>query len=417
MKSVHYGWWIVVACCAIGCCNGLVLQVCGNFFQPVAATLGTGIGALSFYVTISSLTMAILLPTVGKYLRQYLKPMLLLSGMLQLGAMASMSLFQNVYQFWIAGFFMGLGNAVNVSMAIPILVNIWFVEKRGVAMGIPLSMVGIAAAMFSAIAGYGIEAWGWRTAYLFLAACGAALYFPSVVCLVKTPKELNMKPYGAEVEQSSKSVNTNGTTELLSGISFAEAKRHYMFYCMLICAAMLSAAVSGSTQISTFATGHFGFSTSQAALVLSCYSIGSMAGSLLIGILDDRWGHRKVWLLAIVMLVCAQGVLLTGKTMPACIPVAILIYGFSAASYNALLPLMTNTIFGNLEYSRIWSCIMAVGSVAGAVAIPLYGTVYDHTGAYTIVFFALGIFGMLSGLNGYVSLKGAESGKNRMQST
>lgn len=66
MKKVHYSWFIVLACCAITCCTGIVNTSGGNFYRPVCAELGIGLGTLTLYVTIMSLTMAFMFPTAGK---------------------------------------------------------------------------------------------------------------------------------------------------------------------------------------------------------------------------------------------------------------------------------------------------------------------------------------------------------------
>ena len=82
--------------------------------------------------------MAALFPVAGKLLEKNLKLVLLIGGILQYVPFGFMSCFTSVYHFYIAGFFIGMGASITMFMAVPILINMWFVEKKGLAMGISL---------------------------------------------------------------------------------------------------------------------------------------------------------------------------------------------------------------------------------------------------------------------------------------
>lgn len=405
MKKIHYGWFIVLACCAISCCNALVMQVSANFYMPVAEALGVGIGKLTIYVTIMSLTMALMFPVVGKYLEQYLKPLLLLGGVLQLLAMALMSAFSNVYLFWAAGLFIGAGASITMSMSIPILINMWFAEKRGFAMGLSLSFMGVAATVLNLLAGSLIGGGGWRMAYLVLAACVAVVYFPAILFLVKTPQQKGVQPYGVTNNGADNSMEP--TNQIAAkGMTVAQAIKHPAFYCMLICAATLAAASSEATQVSAFCTGHFGLSIEAGASMLAVLSVGVMIGNVAIGIIDDKVGHMLTWIFAIVLILLSQVVLignLTTMLMP-----SILIFGFATTIYTVLLPLMTDSIFSGADYSKIWGYIMSAGSILGAIIVPIYGTIFDITGSYAMVFVLVTALTVICGISGMIALKTAK---------
>ena len=402
MKKIHYGWFIVLACCAISCCNALVMQVSANFYMPVAEELGVGIGKLTIYVTIMSLTMALMFPTVGKYLEQYLKPMLLLGGVLQLLAMALMSAFSNVYLFWAAGLFIGVGAAITMSMSIPILINMWFVEKRGFAMGLALSFMGVAATVLNLLAGSLIGGGGWRMAYLALSVCVAVVYFPAILFLVKTPQQKGVQPYGVNSTGADNSTEVAAKTAT-NGMTMAQAIKHPAFYCMLVCAATLAAASSEATQVSAFCTGHFGLSIEAGASMLAILSVGVMLGNVVMGIIDDKAGHIVTWLLAIDLILLSQIVLIANMT--AMLMISVFVFGFATTIYTVLLPLMTDSIFGGADYSKIWGYIMSAGSILGAIIVPIYGTIFDITGSYSLVFILVAVLTVICGTTGALALK------------
>lgn len=401
MKKLHYGWWIVLACCAITCCNGIIMQATVNFYGPVATELGVGIGKLTIYVTIMSLTMALLYPVVGNFLEKHLKPILLFGGVIQYVALALMGTFHSVYQFWFAGLLLGIGSSITMVMAVPILINMWFVEKRGLALGLAFSFNGIAAAVFSMVAGYGITLWGWRIAYFVLAICGLITYIPAILLLIKTPQQKGVQPYGAVA--ISESVGEISSTN--NGMTLSQALKHPAFYCMLLCAAVLAAASSEATQVSAFSTGHFGLSVEAAAGIVAIYSIGNMIGNVIMGTIDDKIGHGKTLILAIGSTIAVQAILLTITEGSALLTPAVFVLGFVLTIYSVLLPGMASEIFGEKDYSRIWAYIMSAGSICGAIIIPTYGTIFDKTGSYSGVFVLVAVLSIICVISGIAALK------------
>ena len=401
MKKLHYGWWIVLACCAITCCNGIIMQATVNFYGPVATELGVGIGKLTIYVTIMSLTMALLYPVVGNFMEKHLKEILLFGGVIQYVALALMGTFHSVYQFWFAGLLLGIGSSITMVMAVPILINMWFVEKRGFALGLAFSFNGIAAAVFSMVAGYGITLWGWRTAYFVLAICGLITYIPAILLLIKTPQQKGVQPYGAVA--ISESVGEISSTN--NGMTLSQALKHPAFYCMLLCAAVLAAASSEATQVSAFSTGHFGLSVEAAAGIVAIYSIGNMIGNVIMGTIDDKIGHGKTLILAIGSTIAVQAILLTITEGSALLTPAVFVLGFVLTIYSVILPGMASEIFGEKDYSRIWAYIMSAGSICGAIIIPTYGTIFDKTGSYSGVFVLVAVLSIICVISGIAALK------------
>ncbi len=401
MKKVHYGWFIVLACCAITCCTGIVNTSGGNFYRPVCAELGIGLGTLTLYVTIMSLTMAFMFPTAGKFLAKNLKPVLLLGGILQYVAFGLMSTFYNVYQFYIAGFIIGLGSSITMFMAVPILINMWFVEKKGTAMGIALACSGLSGAIFSPITGWVIASFGWRIAYIICASCGLLIYLPAILFLVKTPAEKGLKPYGYREDTTQETVDINITSvTIVQGMDFKDAIKSPQMYLMFLLSMTLAAASAQATQVSAYATGHYGFSTTLAATVVSAFALGGVAGKLALGAIDDRIGHIKTLVFGAILAIVGQVILLfnTSATM---VIMATFLAGTGLAIYGILPPLMTGDIFGLKDYNRIWAYVMSAGCIAGAVATPAYGTIYDATGSYSSVFIviaALTLIGTVSGV-------------------
>lgn len=137
-----------------------------------------------------------------------------------------------------------------------------------------------------------------------------------------------------------------------------------------------------------------------AATVVSAFALGGVAGKLALGAIDDRIGHIKTLVFGAILAIVGQVILLfnTSATM---VIMATFLAGTGLAIYGILPPLMTGDIFGLKDYNRIWAYVMSAGCIAGAVATPAYGTIYDATGSYSSVFIviaALTLIGTVSGV-------------------
>ena len=313
-----------------------------------------------------------------------------------------MSCFTSVYHFYIAGFFIGMGASITMFMAVPILINMWFVEKKGLAMGISLGFSGVAGAIASMIAGYTIPAFGWRLSYVILACIGLCVFIPAILLLVKTPQQKNVMPYG--YEKAKKAVGTEQMTAVEEKTLSPAAARTALI-CMMFCSAALAAASAEATQVSAFSTGHFQLSIGQAATMMSCFSIGAVVGKIALGAVDDRLGHAPTFLLGVALVIAAQILLLLSNGVVVLIMATVALAGGALAVYSVLPPLMTGAIFGQRDYNRFWAYIMSAGCIAGAIATPIYGTIFDRTGSYTAAFLLIIALAAIGGIMGTLALK------------
>lgn len=404
MKKIHYAWVIMLACCAIQTTGGIIGTASSNLYRSIAADLQVGIGTLTIYLTIMSLTMAVLFPTAGRLLGRHLKAVLLIGGLCPYTALACMAFFTNVYQFYLAGLFLGVGMSITLYMAVPILINMWFHKKAGIAMGVAMACNGCAAAIFSQVSGFALPLVGWRASFIILAVCGLLIYIPAILFLVKTPQQKGIRPYG--YEENMLSIQEDLDKDLpAEGISFKEALRRPEFYCMLTLCIALCAVQAETPHVSTAAVVQFGFPIQTAAMLLSLFSLGLVIGNVSFGAIDDKLGHLKAFILGTCLLMAAHLLLLIGSVSVFLVFVGVFCGGFALATFTIIPPLMTNTIFGAKDYNRIWAYLMSAASISGAVAPPLYGFIYDMTGAYTLMYVVIIALAGISLLSGLAALK------------
>lgn len=108
--KVHYGYVIVFCCCLIMGINiGLVMSCAGIFYKPVSTELGVSVGDFGLYMTFIYLFSTLMLTRAGKLMDKYSARWVLTLSSAVLGiVLLTMSAFNAVWQFYLAGGVIGL---------------------------------------------------------------------------------------------------------------------------------------------------------------------------------------------------------------------------------------------------------------------------------------------------------------------
>lgn len=374
-----------MSCCAVQIgVMSVFASTMGVFIPEVSASLGISTASFSVYSTINSLTMMVLYPIAGKLLTKY--DIRLTASLPVIGTalgFVTMSRFTAVWQFYLAAFWNGACLSFVMFLLVPILLNNWFQEKLGLAMGISLSCSGIGGMIFCALAGQVIQNSGWRTAYVVLAACGAAIVLPFTLFVIRLrPADKGLLPYGA----GEAGANTVDHAQA-GGITCQEAKKMPAYWLLLVFSGAMGLISGIQSMMTTFARS-LGHSMDKASLATSMVMFGVMIGKLLIGRMNDKLGTSKALtvlyapsLIAVVLLLISslgQGGSLIFAAAALCgLPVAI----------SSMEPaILVRARFGNRDYAAIYSRIQQAFSLCGAFAQPFYLNLYEASGGFTVTF-------------------------------
>ena len=69
--------------------------------------------------------------------------------------------------------------------------------------------------------------------------------------------------------------------------------------------------------------------------------------------------------------------------------IAVMMFGFIMSTIGTIGPAMTSALFGGREYSQIYSTASVGMAIAGIIALPAYGYIFDFTGSYTVALYAI----------------------------
>ncbi|MFD1780619.1 MFS transporter [Fredinandcohnia salidurans] len=388
-KQIHYAWWILVALCIIvGLGKGGLNNSAGLFLTPITKELGIGLGSLTLYFSVSAVVTMIFLPIGGKMMAKYdTRVLLIVAIILQAGAFAMFGLMKSVWGWYLFAIPLAVGGVFITVIAGPVLINQWFKKSSGLALGILSAAGGILGAVAQPVVGGLIADRGWGASYIIVGITVIIIVVPTIMLFIKkSPQDKGLIPYGmGETKQNGQGIE-NETSE--KGVEMKVARKSIAFYALMVFFLLVTSIASFSMHIPTYLMNK-GFDVTFAGNVMGTYMIGVLFGSLIIGFLTDRIGSKITAILAMGAGMIAILLLLFSGTSTAIISVAVILFGFISSSIGTLGPALTSSLFGNKEYSQIYSTASLGLAVASIIALPAYGYVFDFMGSYTPVLYAI----------------------------
>lgn len=383
----HYAFVIVVCCCLMMGVNvGLTFSCAGIFYNPVSKDLGIDVGVFGIYMSVMYVASALMLPFSGRLLERYSARKLFTTASALNGlTLASMGLLQAVWQFYVAGAFLGISMAFLLYMSYPTLLNRWFHTRMGLMTGIACAASGLGGVIFNPIGGAVISSLGWREAYFTFGGIVLFTVTPLLALLLRdSPESMGLQKFGA-----TDSLNSAATHNTEQGKTFAEAKKMWMFYALIGFAFIMM----GCSTLNLFLPGYAestGVSLEKASLVASASMIGVTLGKLLLGYINDRSCMTGA-------LLCTLGgaggllLLLAGKDSLPLMLTGSFFFGWCYAGVTVQTTMLTRTVMGTRDYARIFSVISIALSAGGAIASGGWGLLVDAT-SYTSTFLTGALF-------------------------
>ncbi|GAB6989211.1 MFS transporter [Paenibacillus pini] len=410
-KKIHFAWWLLLGIVLmVGMMKGGINSAGGLFLTSVTKDLGIGMGSLSLYFSISSIVTMLFLPIAGKLMAKYDIRVVLIAGtILQAGSFAMFGLMNSVWGWYLLCIPMSIGAVFVCQMAGPVLINNWFKKHNGLAMGIMAASGGLFGAILQPMAGNLIASEGWRYTYIFLGVLGMIIVIPTVILTIRmAPQQKGLQPLG--MDEVKKDDNTASHHAAPKGVTATIARKSSAFYFLIIFFFLITSIGSFGQYVAPYAVS-LGYDIAFGGTAMGGWMIGSLIGSLTFGFLTDKIGARNTAIFAMLLGLVPVVMLITAGDHKSIFSIAIGIYGFVVASIATLGPLLTTALFGNKEYPQIYSTAVMGLAIAGIVALPAYGFIYQLTGSYTSIIYAVGVMLILN----VIAIASAFKGKKKLE--
>ena len=375
MTGMHI--YVLVASCLMAWGVMGMLNAYGVFFTPMGEVLGVGRAAVTVHLSLRTLVSGLAAPLVAILLEKRINPKVTMSAGLAVYLISSILIakIRSVILVDILAVVAGFGLAFVSFMLITIVLGNWFYKNLGTFSGIAIAFSGIGSAIASPVVTRLLAVMNYETVYILYAAATALMVVP-VLFVPFWPQDVGLKPYGEgqEIVQTKKvktDANLDIPYKLISAISL-------VLFTLTI---LLVGETSLNSHLPSLAISN-GFTAETGALLLSASMIGNLTFKLILGVIIDRWGVIKGFL--VVLITSLVGFILIlfakGSTLP--LLAGGFLYGtiFSLGSLG--LSILTRYLYGNEQYNQVYSKITMMTSVGSAAFVTIIGALYDLTGSY-----------------------------------
>lgn len=397
-RSPFFYGWVVVAIVFVTMGIGVNVRTAFSLLFPaILDEFGWDRATTAAAFSIGFAVAAFLSPVVGKLL-EFMAPKYLLS-ISAISVSAGLVLSTYAVEPW--HFYLTLGvlmvgtgivvTYVGQSMFLP---N-WFQRKRGLAIGLAFSGVGIGSIILMPLIQETIDLEGWRHACWLMAILLLAIVLPLNYFLQrKEPADLGLLPDGDASPEDAIATGQKIAADPVVDVDWVQtdwtlgkAVKTATFWWMSL-ASLSALYVWYAVQVhQTKYLIEIGYSEIEAAFALGLVGFAGILAQIYLGHLSDRVGREWVWSISLLgFLICCFLLLAMEATPSLTLMYAMIILqgiGYGAATVYGSMPA---DVFQGKGYGLIFGTISTMALIGGAVGPWLTGLLYDTNGNYHLAF-------------------------------
>ncbi|MDQ6834221.1 MAG: MFS transporter, partial [Chloroflexota bacterium] len=391
---VYYGWIVVGVTAVTLITSAGERSVPGVLIHPLEQEFGWSAAAISVAISIGLLLFGLMGPIAGRLMDRSGPRRLMVIGLLLIVVSTSTS--AAMTQLWQLVLLWGVVSGIGTGMVATVLgaavANRWFVEKRGLVMGIFGGATSAGQLLFVQLNVRLIVTIGWRGAVLVLAGVAVLVLVPVLFLMENSPADVGAEPYGGVPQPAA-----IAGTEAMGGI-MRRAVRVPEFW--LLAGSFFVCGATSNGLIGTHFIAHsvdHGISQTTAASALALMGAMNFVGTIGSGFLTDRYDPRKLLAcyytfrgLSLLILPFVSG--FAGLAVFAV---------FFGLDYIATVPptaTLAADIFGRKHVGIVFGWIFCAHQFGAASAAYFGGLIRSTLGAYSLAFIVGGIVALTGGI-------------------
>jgi MFS family permease len=386
-EKIDYGWWIIVVSFYI--CfvfSGCVFFAFSLFVKPLQAEFEWSRSNIMGAFTCLYLALAITSPFAGKAVDRFgAKSVMALGGAVMATGFAVLFALKSPLHLYLGNIIVGIGGTAAGPISATAVVSDWFREKRGLAIGIMSTGIGVGGLVMAPLLGGGIiPVLGWRMGYLFMSVL-ACITIPLALLVIKN-KEFDPTPV-----QNAANRRTTGKDEqvaITSDLSLHDALLSPAFWLITGAILLSQFALVGTILSQVPHLQDIGIPVTTAATALGGIGLFSAFSKLFFGWVCDLIKSKYAFALGVFFMAVGTFLLMViDPTTPWFIIWAYSVtMGFGGGSWLPVFSMIVSTNFGLSSYGAIFGAVVLIQNL-GASTGPLFaGYIYDITKGYHSAF-------------------------------
>lgn len=390
---VYYGWIIVFACMLASIAVFGTTYAFGVFFDAFIREFAVSRTILAVVFGLQTALIYCTGVAAGQYIDQHgrRQTAAVSGGLLTVGLVwtaLARSYIELLFGFGIVAA-VGMGGLYVVGYA---SVPLWFEQRRGTATGIASAGLGVGLIVVPPSVNVLITTVGWRGAMIALAVTVGILSAVVSFLFADDPAdvgaEIRVDLNDDEPSESSANVVKSGSDRVRAVITSSRFLLVFIGW-MLVFSPLY--VVLSHVVLYTDAVG---FGRSVGVLAITVIGLATTGARLGLGVLSDRMGRLRTFVLCGTLM----GLATVGLAVaPAAIVflAIVIVFGIGYGGCGGLLGALVADLFGNARLNTLFTLMSLSLGVAGIVAPPVAGIIFERMGGYALAFIGFGSGGVI----------------------
>lgn len=309
------------------------------------------------------------------------RPVVTAAGLLFGAGLLMMSRVTEVWQVYLAyGVLAAAGHSATFT-PLSSTVARWFQGRRGLMTGAVMAGTGLGTMVMPPFANWLIYRADWRTSYMVLGLVLMIVVASAAQFLRRDPSERGLQPYGSDRPTSAPPVSP----AVLAGIGLSQAMRTRQFWLLCLAFAGFGYTLQAVMAHVVIHSRGLGLSPASAATVMTVIGGFGVAGRIGLGGLADRFGSKRLLLVALVMLSLDLFWLMLAR-QPWAVFVFAAVFGLAYGGTVPQFSYRVAELFGLRAHGAILGASQFFVALGGAAGPALTGYGFDVLGSYTVPF-------------------------------
>jgi predicted MFS family arabinose efflux permease len=384
----HYAWMVIAVTFLIMLVTAGIRATPSVMMVPLERGFGWSRTTISMALAINLALFGLMGPFAAAAMQRFGMRRTVLAALTVLAIAVALS--SRMHAAWemvlIWGVLVGSATGATSTTLGAVVVNRWFSQHRGLAMGILTASSATGQLAFLPLMAWVAEHRGWQT-LVVLVAVAAAIVLPIVALLLpEKPSAIGLRRLGEPADAAADAAQSSANPIVIAFAALKKASTYGDFWLLFFTFFICGASTNGYIGTHFIAMcGDYGLSEVRGAGMLAMMGVCDLFGTTMSGWLSDRFNNRVLlfWYyglrgLALIFLPFAFGYQYFG------LPLFGLFYGLDWIATVPPTVRLTTDVFGSRDAPVVFGWVVAGHQLGAAFAALGAGMLRSTLGTYTV---------------------------------